>query len=341
MEKLKAVIMADNEAFYNGDIIDYVYGNERLNYIRDMTDLYPVRVTSENFEEEILNLRDIEVIFSTWGMLKLTYKQLDYLPNLKIVFYAAGSTQAFAVPFLERGVTLCSAVKANAIPVAEFCLAQIILSMKGAYRNSQLCKKGPWVQGNMPVGRGFYDETIALIGIGEISRHLLYLLKPFRVNIIAVSGYLSRNPQQAKEIGIDRIVTIEEAFKEAYVISNHLPNKTGNRGVITKKHFESMREGATFINTGRGAQVSEVDLIEVLKARPDLTALLDVQQPEPPNANSELYLLSNVHMTSHIAGSNNNEVRRMADFMIEDFKRWINNEPLKYIVNGDELSDRA
>lgn len=341
MEKLKAVIMADNEAFYNGDIIDYVYGNERLNYIRDMTDLYPVRVTSENFEEEILNLRDIEVIFSTWGMLKLTYKQLDYLPNLKIVFYAAGSTQAFAVPFLERGVTLCSAVKANAIPVAEFCLAQIILSMKGAYRNSQLCKKGPWVQGNMPVGRGFYDETIALIGIGEISRHLLYLLKPFRVNIIAVSGYLSRNPQQAKEIGIDRIVTIEEAFKEAYVISNHLPNKIGNRGVITKKHFESMREGATFINTGRGAQVSEVDLIEVLKARPDLTALLDVQQPEPPNANSELYLLSNVHMTSHIAGSNNNEVRRMADFMIEDFKRWINNEPLKYIVNGDELSDRA
>lgn len=341
MEKLKAVIMADNEAFYNGDIIDYVYGNERLNYIRDMTDLYPVRVTSENFEEEILNLRDIEVIFSTWGMLKLTYKQLDYLPNLKIVFYAAGSTQAFAVPFLERGVTLCSAVKANAIPVAEFCLAQIILSMKGAYRNSQLCKKGPWVQGNMPVGRGFYDETIALIGIGEISRHLLYLLKPFRVNIIAVSGYLSRNPQQAKEIGIDRIVTIEEAFKEAYVISNHLPNKIGNRGVITKKHFESMREGATFINTGRGAQVNEVDLIEVLKARQDLTALLDVQQPEPPNANSELYLLSNVHMTSHIAGSNNNEVRRMADFMIEDFKRWINNEPLKYIVNGDELSDRA
>ena len=102
-----------------------------------------------------------------------------------------------------------------------------------------------------------------------------------------------------------------------------------------------MRKGATFINTGRGAQVDEVGMIEVLKTRTDLTALLDVQHPEPPLSGSELYTLPNVHLTSHIAGSTNDEVHRMVDFMIEDFLRWQNGEELKYAVNPDELSGRA
>ena len=77
--------------------------------------------------------------------------------------------------------------------------------------------------------------------------------------------------------------------------------------------FRSMRPGATFINTGRGAQVNESDMAAVFGARPDLTALLDVTWPEPPEAGSPLYTLPNVHLSSHIAGSLGNEVVRMAD----------------------------
>lgn len=69
-----------------------------------------------------------------------------------------------------------------------------------------------------------------------------------------------------------------------------------------------MRQGATFINTGRGAQVDEAGLIEVFKRRPDLTALLDITCPEPPEDGSELYTLPNIHLSSHIAGSKNDEV---------------------------------
>ena len=58
--------------------------------------------------------------------------------------------------------------------------------------------------------------------------------------------------------------------------------------------FQRMREGATFINTGRGAQVVEADLIRVLRERPDVTALLDVTFPEPPDADSALWTLHGV-----------------------------------------------
>lgn len=339
IKKTKAVIMANNVPFYKGDIIDYVYGSKRIEKIRSITDLYPIRITSENLKSEISNLKDVEVIFSSWGMLPLTDKELDSLPNLKAVFYAGGSVNGFARPFIDRGITICSAVEANAIPVAEFCLAQILLSCKGAYRNSDICRKGKWQQSEMPVGKGVYGETVALLGIGAISRYLLKLLKPFNLRIIAVSNYLSE--RQAKELGISELVTIEEAFEQGYVVSNHLADKVSNKGILTKNHFASMRKDATFINTGRGAQVDEFGLIEVLKSRPDIVALLDVQYPEPPEDDSELYDLPNIYMTSHIAGSTNDEVQRMSDFVIKDFERWINDEPMLYEVDENSLKARA
>jgi phosphoglycerate dehydrogenase-like enzyme len=142
-------------------------------------------------------------------------------------------------------------------------------------------------------------------------------------------------------LGIHELVTEEEIFKRAFVVSNHLPDKDNNKKILTKAHFASMREGAVFINTGRGAQVDEAGLIEVLKARPDLTALLDVQEQEPPPADSELYTLPNVHLSSHIAGAYRDESHRMADFMIEEFLRWQAGEPLKYQVDAAYLKLRA
>lgn len=341
MKKIKAAIMADNIPFHDGDIIEYVYGKELPSLIDSMTDLYPVRITSKNLDEELPGLADTEVIFSSWGIPPLTSWQLDKMPRLKVVFYAGGSSKAFAPKLLERGITVCSAVQANAIPVAEFCLAQILLSCKNAYQNSRLCRNGPWNYTEMATGPGVYGETIALIGIGAISRHLLKLLKPFSLRIIAVSGYLSDNPDAARALGIDQIVSMEEAFRRAHVVSNHLPDREDNKGVMMKEHFASMRPRATFINTGRGAQVDESGMIEVLKMRPDLTALLDVQHPEPPAPGSELYSLPNVHLTSHIAGSINNEVRRMGDFMFEDFLRYMDDKPLKYAVESENIAAMA
>jgi phosphoglycerate dehydrogenase-like enzyme len=339
MSGLKTVLMANDVPFYAGDVVEYIYGAERLKKIAELSDFHPVRVTSENLETELPKLKEIEAIFSCWGMLPITDAHLDRMPNLKAVFYAGGSVNGFAKPFLERGITVCNAVEANAIPVAEFCLAQILLASKGVYRNTQLCRKGPWKQSEMPVGKGVYGETVALLGIGAISRYLLKLLKPFNLRIIAVSNYLSA--EEAKNMGIDKLVSIEEAFREGYVVSNHLADKPANKGVLRREHFESMRQGATFINTGRGAQVDEEGMIDVLEQRPDLTALLDVQHPEPPAAGSRLFAQPNVYMTSHIAGSTNDEVQRMADFMLADFQRWLRGEPLLYAVEPEQLKGRA
>ncbi len=316
MKRCNAIFLCEMD-----DKIDYVYSKEQQKEIAEITNLMPGRLCSENFDS--MDLSELEVIFSTWGMINFSEEQLAKMPKLKAVFYAAGATDAFARPLLSRGIKLSSAWKANAIPVAEFALAQILLAMKNYFRNTAACT-APDVQ--KPTGPGIYGETVALIGAGAISKKLQELLKPFKLNVIIVPSRPER-----------RTVSLEEVFRTAYVVSNHLPNREDNCKVITKEMFASMRHGATFINTGRGAQVDEAGMIEVFKARPDLTALLDVTWPEPPEAGSELYALPNIHLTSHIAGSMNDEVHRMADYAITDYKHFANGEALENEVTEEIL----
>jgi phosphoglycerate dehydrogenase-like enzyme len=322
--------MKTKAAFFNNDSrknIDYVYASGRQQKIAELTELYPENVSLDNFEQHVDKLQDLEVIFSTWGMPALSEQQIDRLPALKAVFYGAGATDGFARPFLKKNKIVVSAWLANAIPVAEFCVAQILLSCKGYFRNTMDCRNPQkWPSGTAFKGKGVFEETVALIGAGAISMKTKELLEPFNLNVIVIPS------RQEK-----RTVSLEEAFRTSYIVSNHLPNRQDNIGVINATHFRLMPYGATFINTGRGAQVKEADLITVMLERPDLTALLDVTHPEPPASDSELYNVPNIQLSSHIAGSMNNEVVRMADYAIEDFIRWEKGEPLKYQVTESML----
>ena len=300
--------------------IHYVYSDAQLAQLAGLTDLKQGIFNRAGLAEA--DLSDVEVLFSTWGMPCLTDEELARLPKLEAVFYAAGATDGFARPLFAHNVKVLSAWQANAIPVAEFCVAQIILALKGYFANTRMIHSpADWSREKAYVGPGLYGETVALIGAGAISTCVQEMLKAFNVNVIVVPSRPER-----------RTVSLEEVFQKAFVVSNHLPNRDDNIGVLNGKLFSSMRHGAVFINTGRGAQVNEAELIEVLEKRPDLTALLDVTHPEPPAEGSKLYTLPNVQQSSHIAGSVNDEVHRMADYMLDEFRRYIAGEPLKYQV---------
>ena len=102
-----------------------------------------------------------------------------------------------------------------------------------------------------------------------------------------------------------------------------------------------MRNGATFLNTGRGAQVVEEDLIKCLTQRPDITAILDVTAPEPPAKDSRFYELDNCILTPHIAGSSGDEVHRMSEYMIEEYKKYVEGKPCLYEVSMKMLETMA
>jgi phosphoglycerate dehydrogenase-like enzyme len=313
-----------------------IFDAPRRERISGHGELLPVILTPKNVEQHLKEAAQIEAIFGTWGI-PADILTAERFPALKVIFYGAGSVKGFARPLMERGVQVVTAKWANGICVAQFCLGQILLASKGYFRNTQMCRtwtKGPPHQAF--VGAGLYGEKIALIGMGAVTRELLTLMKPFQLEVLAVDPYLK--PDEAKKLGV-KIVSMEEAFAQAYIVSNHLPNLPELKGVLNRSLFASMRPDATFINTGRGAQVNEADLIEVSKARPDITSLLDVTDPEPPAPGSPLYELPNIQLSSHIAGALNDELRRFGDCVIEEFERYAAGQPLLY-TESLELLDR-
>lgn len=325
---MKAAFFNDGTHWINnGRTVEQVYDADRCQRLRKLTDFYPEVVSCANFEQHRPALRDLDVIFSTWGMSELQDVHLEQLPNLKAVFYAAGATQCFREPFMERGIAVCSATAANAVPVAEFALSQILLAGAGYFRNSRECVTSFMTdQKNSWRGYGNYGSRVALFGNGRISGLLQKWLAQHDLEVIVV-------PSRAE----NRTISMEEAFETSFALVNLFPDRDDNAGVFNADLFRRMNEGAVFINVGRGRQVHEGDLVQVMKERPDLTALLDVQHPEPPEDGSELFNVPNIQLSGHLAGSKASEFGRLADYMIEEFIRFERGEPLLYQVSSGDL----
>ena len=284
---------------------------------------------------------DTEYIFSTWGMPVFSEQEIrEYLPSLKAVFYAAGTVQSFARPFLSCGVKVFSAWAANAVPVAEYTAAQIILANKGFYRSNTLASRGEY-KAAAEISKNYcgnFGATVGIIGAGMIGKLVINIFKGYKLNILVFDPFLP--DQTASELGVEK-VGLEELFASCNVISNHLANNKQTVGILNGNLFEKMLPYSTFINTGRGAQVVESDLINTLKQRPDITAILDVTYPEPPANGSELYSLENCILTPHIAGSSGNEVERLAEYMYNEYKAFVADKPTKYEVTEKMLETMA
>ena len=286
-------------------------------------------------------LKDAEYVFSTWGMPELDEDEIARLtPRLKAVFYAAGSVRYFAVPFLEREVRIFSAWGANGVPVAEFTEAQIILANKGFFQSLHRGGSPAWTEHD--AGRpypGNYGAKIGIIGAGMIGSMVIERLKSHVLEAEVFDPFLSE--ERADRLGVRKAATLPELFADCRVVSNHLANNPQTVGMIDKACFDRMDPRGVFINTGRGQQVVEADLIAALKEYPERAAVLDVTWPEPPEEGSELLTLPNVFLTPHVAGSLGAEVRRMGEYMYGEFDAVINGGAPRYEVSKKMLETMA
>lgn len=284
---------------------------------------------------------DVRYIFSTWGMSVLTEEEIRAaFPKLECVFYGAGTVQTFARPFLARGVKIFSAWAANAVPVAEYTVSQILLANKGYYATSRLMSAGNVEESRKVRGcyPGNFGECVGLIGVGQVARAVIRLLRNFNLRVKVYDPFLSR--EDAAAMGVEQC-GLQELFETCMVVSNHVANNPSTVGMLHGVHFEAMRPYATFINTGRGAQVVEEDLVQVLRSRPDLTAVMDVTWPEPPVAGHPFYSLPNCVLTPHIAGSSGDEVHRMSQYMVQEFRHYTAGESCLYEVTAEMLKTMA
>lgn len=317
--------------------IERVYAPQTIELLQNEAGLEREVYSKALLQENADSFGDVHCLFSTWGMPSLRAEEIErFFPSLQAVFYAAGSVQYFAKPFLDRGVRIFSAQKANAVPVADYTTAQILLANKGFFRTSSVMK----TEGYSAAARegahypGNYDTGIGILGAGAIGSLVIERLKALSLEVLVFDPFL---PDERAALWGVRKTSLAEIFSSCRVISNHLANNAETRGLLDRRLFESTLPYTTFLNTGRGAQVVEQDLIDVLLVRPDLVAILDVTDPEPPVRGSLLYTLPNCLLTPHIAGSIGREVRRMSAFVLEEYRLFAAKQPCRGEITREML----
>jgi phosphoglycerate dehydrogenase-like enzyme len=322
-----------NKGLYilNRDAQARIYGPEQRCAIDRMVNIIARPMTAQEARGRPQVLREVEILFSGWGCPRLDENFLELAPRLKQVFYGAGTIRDVMTPAAwERGVCITSAYAANAIPVAEFAVSQIIFCLKLGWQHFLRMNRREY--GHIPNTPGAYGSTVGLISLGQIGRRVSNMLRRYDVRVIAYDPLISAEDG----IGLDvEMMSLEQLFAEADVVSLHTPELPETQNLIAGDLLSALKMNASFINTARGSIVNESEMINVLKSRPDLVAVLDVTCDEPPVSESPLWTLPNAVLLPHIAGSMNSECSRMGVCMVDELERYVAGIPLKWQITRD------
>ncbi|ALX65700.1 hydroxyacid dehydrogenase [Microbacterium sp. XT11] len=282
-------------------------------------------------------LAEVEVLVTSWGAPRFDAARLARMPRLRAVFHAAGSVRPHVSDALwERGILLTSAADANAVPVAEFTLAAILLAGKRALvhlRAPETTGAG-WQSsvGNPRVGN--LGRTVGVVGYSRIGRRVVELLRPFDgLDVLVADPFADADAVAAAGA---RLVSLEALLPQSDVLSLHAPALPSTRHMIAAPQLAALPDGATVINTARGSLIDHDALLAECRTG-RLDAILDVTDPEPLPRDAELRGLPNVAITPHLAGSLGTETRRLADAALDELKAYAAGAPPRHPVRRTEL----
>jgi len=286
-------------------------------------------------------LGDTEILVTGWGCPFISKDVVAAAPRLKLIAHAAGTVKYHLDPAVyAAGIAVTNAVDANAVPVAEFTLAIIILANKRVFEFRDIYRADPTRASShalMDTAIGSYRRTIGIVGASHIGRRVIDLLKPLDCDVLLYDPHVRPGDpitREAELIGLDDLISRSD------IVSLHAPSLPSTRHMIGAREFGLMRDGATLINTARGALVDEAAMIAALETG-RISAVIDVTDPEIPPPDSALYRLPNVFLTPHIAGAIGNERARLGNLVAEEIGHFVAGRPLQHQVSYSLLEQLA
>lgn len=301
----------------------------RLAALADVPDAEPLARFDD--ERAARLLPRAEILLTGWGSPRIDAALLGRTPELVAVVHAAGTVKGHVDPVcFERGVRVSSAAAANAVPVAEFTVAAILLAGKRAFR---LQRRYQEVRGlrlwPKEVPRiGNYRKTVGVVGASRIGRLVLERLRGGDFERLVYDPFLARD--DAAGLGAES-VELDDLLQRSDVVTLHAPSLATTRHMLDRRRLALLRDGAVLVNTARGALVDGEALTDELVAG-RIDAVIDTTDPEILPADSPLYDLPNVFLTPHIAGALGTETQRMATLALDEIERLIKGEPLQHEV---------
>jgi len=251
---------------------------QRLDTAGRVLDAAPMQRFDDDRASKLL--AETEILITGWGSPAIDAAALALAPHLKLVAHSAGTVKGLLGDSLfDRGISVSHAAQANALPVAEFTLAAIIFAGKKIFRFRDLYVADRNRKRTQPIQAeaiGNYGRTVGIIGASRIGRRVIELLAPFDYRVLLYDPMVDE--AEATRLGAEK-TELDALMASADIISLHAPSLPATRHMIDARRLSLMKEGATFINTARGALVDEAALIATLKTG-RIDAIIDVTESQ-------------------------------------------------------------
>ena len=179
-------------------------------------------------------------------------------------------------------------------------------------------------------------KRVGLIGCGHMGRRLIKLLRPFETEIWVHDPYLPG--EMAEVVGFVQ-TSLDNLLSQCDVVVCVAPLTPATKGLLGTRELELLRSGAVFVNVSRGAIVDSAALIARLK-RGDITAGLEVFDPEPVPSDSEILQLDNVFISPHFSGLSGDAYPHFFRLMVDELERFFAGHETWYDLTSRSLANR-
>lgn len=316
-----------------------VFPEERIREFAQVADIAG-HLTEYGTDAARAVLADVEVLVTGWGAPRVDAAVLDAAPRLEAILHAAGSVKGYLGPeVIDRGIAVSTAAAVNAVPVAEYTVAMIVLAGKrvlpiAARYHAE--RREFDVEEAFP-GMGNYGQRVGIVGASKIGRIVIEMLRGYAYEVVVYDPYLSA--AEAEDLGV-MSVPLDELLSTSDVVSVHAPSLPSTLNLIDERGIGLMRTGATLVNTARGELIDQDALTRRVVSR-ELFTILDVTVPWVLEPEHPLYRSDHALLTPHIAGSYGTELGRLSGAMLDELRRVAAGEPLAYQVEAGLLAITA
>src|SRR5215467_12263276 len=265
---------------------------------------------------------------------KVTEPMLAAGPIKLVVRAGAGFNTIDVAAASKRGIYVSNCPGKNSIAVAELAFALILALDRRIADNVIALRKGEWNKKEFSKARGLFGRTLGLIGVGKIGQEMIPRARAFGMPVVAWSRSLT--PERAALLGVEMKESPKAVASAADVVSVHLALNPETKNLLNADFFNSMREGAYFINTARGEVVDQNALAAAMRTR-GIRAGLDVYAVEPTSSagefQDEIVKEEGLYGTHHIGASTDQAQEAIAAETVRIVKEFKETGKVPNVVN--------
>ena len=265
---------------------------------------------------------------------KVTDPMLAAGPLKLVVRAGAGYNTIDVAAASRRGIYVANCPGKNSIAVAELAFALILALDRRVADNVIALRAGQWNKKEFSKARGLFGRVLGLVGVGKIGQEMIPRARAFGMPVVAWSRSLSA--EKAEELGVERKDSPLEVARAADIVSVHVALKPDTKQLINSEVFNTMKDGAYFINTSRGEVVDQNALVEAIQAK-GIRAGLDVFAIEPTSSVAEftdqIGNEASVYGTHHIGASTDQAQEAIAAETVRIVKAFKETGQVPNVVN--------